>query len=311
MIYLNLLFLIGLFYLIGKAADLVIINSKKLGKYLGINIFILGLTLGFLTSLPELFVGLNSLIKGVGQLAIGNLIGGIFVLFGLITGVSIILNREIKLEYYFSFEHLFFIALYIIFPLILLLDQQLELVDGIILIFFYFLLTFLIFRSSKNYPHLSITYSEDVKKSIFLIIIGLIGVVFFSNLIIDLTLKITENFKIPLFLMGLLFFSIGTNLPEIILTIRAWQKQVKSLFLGNIIGSALANILIIGIFSIIKNISITINLSFFVLLFLLILLLLIFISFALSKRKFTFFEGVILLIIYIIFVISQLFFRIS
>lgn len=49
---LTLLGLLVLFYALGLCADLVIKHIRSIGKKLGIPIFVLGLMLGLLTSLP-------------------------------------------------------------------------------------------------------------------------------------------------------------------------------------------------------------------------------------------------------------------
>ena len=78
--------LVILFYLLGKSADLMVLNVRRLGEALGVKIFAFGIVLGFLTSFPEIAVGVNSLLLDIRSLSLGNLFGGILVTFGLILG---------------------------------------------------------------------------------------------------------------------------------------------------------------------------------------------------------------------------------
>src|SRR3989338_1989775 len=87
--------LILLFYLLGRAADLTIHHIRLVAERLGIKIFFLGVLLGLFTSLPEIAISINSAIDDVMPIAVGNLLGGIVVLFSLILGLSALLNRKI------------------------------------------------------------------------------------------------------------------------------------------------------------------------------------------------------------------------
>jgi len=85
---------------------------------------------------------------------------------------------------------------------------------------------------------------KDMMKMFFSLVAGIAFIIVISHLIIELSLVLLERFNVSKMLIGLLFFSIGTNLPEIIVTIRSWKRNVEELSLSNILGSALANILI-------------------------------------------------------------------
>src|SRR3989344_1246010 len=91
-------FIIVLFILIGKAADIVITGVRGLAQKLHINLFLAGLMLGIFTSLPEITIGINALLAGIPALSFGNLIGGTLVLFGPILGLSLILNRRVATD---------------------------------------------------------------------------------------------------------------------------------------------------------------------------------------------------------------------
>ena len=88
--------LLVLFFVLGRAADLVAERAKDFSLRTGISVASLGLLLGLLTSLPEMSVALNATLRNAPEVSIGNLLGGILVLFGLIHGGSIVLNRRIR-----------------------------------------------------------------------------------------------------------------------------------------------------------------------------------------------------------------------
>lgn len=306
MINLGIIFLLlVLFYLLGRSADLAILNIRKISEELNIKIFFLGLILGFFTSLPELTIGINSIVSNIQEITLGNLLGGIMVLFSLILSISIILNRKISTDgKIFTFLP---ILLYLFLPLFLGLDGRIGIIDGIILIVVYLLTIYSLYLKHRNSIPIKLEIIKESKilKSIFVMIIGLLLVVVLSNLIVRLTVILLGNFAIPAFLLGLILFSLGTNLPEIIVTVRSWKRHAKELSVSNLIGSAMANVLLIGIFSSIKNIPVDLNLSYYLLILFTAALFVVLLIFHKTGRQFTRQEGFILLGVYALFLISQ------
>jgi cation:H+ antiporter len=299
--------ILALFYLLGKSADLIVVSVRKIGEKLGIKIFFLGLILGFFTSLPECAVGLNALIKDTGDISFGNLIGGIFVSFGLVLGLSLIMNRGIKTDGKLS--SVLPIVVYSFLPMILGLDGSISSIDGAILMFLYFLVIYHAFITGKH-TEKNITPTigkKELMRMVVSLIGGIIFVIIISDIIIRLTFILIAELAIPTLLIGVVFFAIGTNLPEIIVTIRSWKRRVEDLSMSNIIGSALANILIIGGFAFLKPIAITVNGFYIITMIFMILMLGSFAYFYESGREITKNEGFVLIGIYTIFVTVQLF----
>ncbi len=304
--------LLFLFYLLGKAADLVIINIRQIGEKLGINIVFLGIILGFLTSLPELFIGINSIADDIPEVSLGNLLGGIMVLFGFVLGISLILNRKIKnngeiMEYFLA-------LMYILFPLFLGLDGKLGYVDGFILVAAYINLLYILYIKQKNQNHFQINVSSnsnDILKKIFYIIFGIILIIICSELIIKLFLILLNGLNVSIFIIGLILFSIGTNIPELAVSIRSCKRHAGDLSISNLIGSAMSNVVIIGIFSFIKPFRAEVNNSYYILIFFTVAIFAAFLYFYKTGKLLSRKEGFVLLAIYILFVLVQVGFLIS
>lgn len=298
----GLLTLTFLFYVLGRSADTIISNLRRIGAGLGLNLFFLGIVLGLFTSLPEFAVGVNAIINDVPSMAIGNLFGGLFVLFGLILGSSLILNRSVRTA---SSALLWPLAvLYLVAPLFLGLDGNLSSRDGAILITTYIAL---LFYASRIYRHhrRRVLYRDQIS-AIFWVITGLVLVIVVSNIIVRTTLALLAGLGLPPFIIGLLAFSIGTNLPEIIVILRSWQRHARELSVSSLLGSALANVCILGLLAAMHTLPVTIDTSFIIMAsFLLVLVLLLF-SFASTARRLTRAEGIALLGIYVLFVATQL-----
>lgn len=298
-----LLALVVLFWLLGKSADLVITNVKRLGEALGVKIFSLGIALGFLTSLPELSVGINSLLLDVRSLSLGNLLGGILVIFGLVLGASAVLNRSIATGA--KAGSFLPVVIFIMAPLLLGLDGNLSRVDGIALFVGYGLvLWYLLYRGSKEKFERRDSIRGIAEKVLF-IVVGVALVLVISNFIIQVTLLLTKDLNISPFAIGVVLFSIGTNLPEIIVAIRSWRRNVEELSLSNLVGSAIANPAIVGIFALVKPYAVQVNSSYYLLLIFTLVLLAVLNRFYETDKKITRLEGVALIALYAVFIALQ------
>lgn len=297
-----------LFYLLGRVTDLVIVAAKKISELFGLHIVFLGILLGFFTSLPEFSIAVNAIAANAPDISLGNLLGGIVVLFSLVLGGNAVLNRKINTDG--KIRNILPILAYILLPLAASLDGNLNATEGFVLIAAYLLLLFYLFRQNRNRETVRRVAGMKTAlfKNILLALGGVILVIVVSNLIVRLTLALLENWNIPAFAVGLLVFSIGTNLPELAIMFRAWSRNVEELSVGNLLGSAIANVLIIGILASARTIPVAINASFLSLFFFLILLCAAFALFYKTDKKFARREGGLLLAAYAVFIASQVFF---
>ncbi len=299
--------LIILFLILSKSADLIVLNLKKIGKKLGIKIFFLGIILGIITSLPELAIGINSLIKNVPDISFGHLMGGNIVLLGLILSISIILNRKIETNE--SSRPFLYTLIYLFLPLIFGFLGYLNFFTGLILIIGYFLLMNYLYKDNKKreWIKINIVSQDKTSKNLFNIMFGLLGVMISSELIVRTTLFILEDYNVSPFIVGLLFYSVGTNLPELTIALRSFKRKVEELSFSNLIGATMAHILILGIFSFIRPINIEINASYYYLTIFTLIFFIVLYIFYRSDRLLSRKEGYALLLMYLIFVFGQIY----
>lgn len=295
-----------LFYILGYSAEVVVDKAKSFAENYGFGLASLGMLLGMLTTIPEFFLGINASINDMPEIYFGNLMGGIIVMFCLILGLSAILNRKIVTDGKYS--NIVPIAVYISLPAFIGLKGYLDQSDGLLLIFIYILF---LYKNLRNGYAPSKTASEkttDNKDGFIMIIVGLTLVMVTSSGIIKLSSEIFSFYDISPFITGLLLFSIGTNLPEIVVAFKSWAKKSPDLSLGHITGSALANIFVVGIFTTIKPIELRVDTSYKFFLLSLIASLFILARYYHSDRSLTKEEGKNLLILYLFFIIGQFLF---
>jgi len=301
--------LIPLFYLLSLVADFVVFKIKALAEKIGFDLGTMGAILGLLTSIPELSVSFNAVAMGDQSISMGNLMGGIVVIFCLILGISLVLNRKIKTDG--KIFGLSFVGLALILPLLLGLKGYLNFFDGLILVSVYFLIIRYKFARNLIDGHkFKIIKIETLYawRELFSVMIGAFSIILISNFIMRTSADIVNILGISPFIMGLVVFSVGTNLPEIILTVKSWKQNASELSLNYLLGSAMANILIMGIMVLPKRIEIALDPSYYFILISLIAIVFSFIYFYRSDRELTRKEGYILISYYLIFLIGQVIF---
>jgi len=301
-----ILLLFLLFYLLGKSADFLVLQIRFFGERFGIPLSFLGIILGLLTSIPELSIGVNALVENAVAISIGNLFGGVIVLFGLIYGGGIILNRKTKTDG--RLWHIIPFFLYILLALIFGLTGVINEIEGSILIIGYFVIIFFLYikGEKKQSIHHHKKTPIPFAKSIFITLFGVAGIIIISKIIILLSLELIKELHLPEFLVGLLIFSIGTNLPEIIVTFRSWRRHIKELSVANIYGSAIANIFAVGLLAFLHPIYINVGASYYIIMASFLVLFISTMFFYKSEKKITQKEGVVLVSIYVLSILSEL-----
>lgn len=293
---------------ISKSAGFVLYAVERLAKRFRISDFTLGFfVLGILTSTPELFVAINSSLNNIPQLSFGNLMGGIIVLLTLVIGSTAVLTGKISFKDTFSQKELLLTGFLLISPVFLIADGIASRFDGLLLISFY--LVFFLIMNKKE------TFLEKVKdkltekpidniKLFLKLILGIAGLVIFSKIIVNSALVFSQSLNIAPFVVGFLLLSIGTNLPE--LSLAALSKgDHQKLAIGDFLGSAAANIPLLGFLALISPFEITNGLKLYMGFATFLLTIVAFSSFARSKRTINREEGLILLSIYALFLIIE------
>lgn len=299
-------FIFGLIFLY-LGGDGLVKGSSRLARAMGINPVLIGLTIvAFGTSAPELVVSIIAAFKGSNDLIMGNILGSNIANIGLILGISaLIYPISIKLTL-IKVELPFMISISI---LLLLLSQNLiiEHFEGAIL--FILLISMIIYScydAFKEPKEIEKEFSELVQvdrsyyKNILYIVFGIIGLSIGAKLLVDSAISIAQSLGVSQALIGITAVAIGTSLPELTTSVIAALKRESGIIIGNIIGSNIFNIGILGIISVLKPIEMKQHLLEFefciMILFSIILLPIMKTGFKIAKT-----EGLLLLLFYLMF----------
>ena len=78
-----------------------------------------------------------------------------------------------------------------------------------------------------------------------LIVVGLIALIYGSNLLVDNAVIIAKMFGMSEALIGLTIVAAGTSMPELATSVVAAMKKRSDIAIGNVVGSNIFNILLI------------------------------------------------------------------
>ena len=297
-----------------RASSLAITNSVKLASVTGLGKTKVGfLLVAFSTSLPELSVAIFAIAdqETVG-ISIGNILGSNIMNICLILGIVFLIMAIKYPESAGFFTKMtrdevgflnFGVFVASIVPLILLYFGYATQFMGIILIGLFIYNMYDLARKRETVQEISDTAEKNEnKKYIFKSILGIIGVVASSFFIIESASFLAIIAGIPPIIVGATVVAFGTSFPELVTSIDSVRKGFLDLALGNVIGSCFINItLILGLTFLLAPLNVDISAFSDLILFSLISNIVFgyIIQNSSSGKR----EGIILLVIYAIFIV--------
>ena len=307
----EILFLTLGFGILIKGADWLVNGGSALARKYNISELAIGLTVvAFGTSMPEFVVNVFAAYQSQSDIVFGNIIGSnIFNLFailgiaGLITPLivqSSTVWKEIPLSF-FAALLLFFLSNSFISE-----NEILSRIDGIILLIFFCLFLFYVFRQLKNEKiPLDLKRKELSNFKIWMFILtGIAFLIAGGRLVVVNSVNIARDLGISQTIIGLTIVAAGTSLPELATSVVAAIRKNTDIAVGNIIGSNIFNIFfILGASSLIKPVDYNINFNYDLYLIGFGTILLFIAMFSGKKKKLDRWEAGILFLIYVGYII--------
>jgi len=323
-----------------KASDFFTDSAEKIGIFLGIPQFIVGVTFVAVgTSLPELISSLIAVGKGASEIVVANVVGSNITNVFLVLGFAAVICKKISIKH-----DILKIDLPLLLGTAFLLGIQIydgiyttfEAVLSIISMLLYFAYTLYHKHdevehikdksSKKNTSHKKTTSKESGKTAlskkktekkvdekdktgkkklgiwpIIILILSGVGIYLGAEYTILAVLKISEIMKIGTEIIAVGAIALGTSLPELAVTISAAKKGNTGMIAGNVLGSNIFNAtLVMGVSGLAGNLIIPANIIAFGLPLMIIATILFVVT--TQDRKITLWEGLSFLLFYVFFI---------
>ena len=300
----SIFFIVLGFVFLVKGADFLVDGASRIAKRFKVSEMVIGLTIVAIgTSLPELVITVKGTIEGHSDLSIGSIVGSCILNLLVVLGISSFIN-PIKMNKKTKVSNLIFTFLSIIIVWVFgNIGMKITRIEGIFL-----LLIFVLFLLNLDYDKATETEENDnrdirILPSILLIVVGVFGLKYGGDFIVDNSLKLAGEFGIAESVLGLTVMSIGSSLPELITGVVSARRGESDLLIGNIIGSNIFNLLlVIGLSASIHPIGFSDDYNMYFLFLFISTLVLVLFDFIGEKNKITRMDGAFLLGLFVIYV---------
>ena len=238
-------------------ANLLTNGAVGVAKRLRVSEFMIGATIVAVgTSMPEFVVSVQSAIQGQADVSVGNVVGSnifnVYAILGLtsmlvpITFVRSNVRADVPICLAVS---LLLCMLALDMTLWGGAHNELSRTDGVILLLLYgVFLWFMIGRGRKSATADEGAGNDEQKplwRSLLLVVLGVGGLVLGSDMFLDGSIELARRVGLSEAVIGIVFVAAGTSMPELFASLVPALRGKNDIALGNILGSNIANILLI------------------------------------------------------------------
>jgi len=228
-------------------ADVIIDQSERIALKFKIPEFIIGATLIALgTSLPEMAASIAASYNGKADIAISNVIGSNILNITLVLATVFLISTKINpARDFFAKDSTWALVPVLVF-ILMIFDGTISRFDASLLLLLMGAYLLFLLQDAKNIPNLEDI--EEIDESTFswtkvapLLILGFVLVIIGAHFTVESASEIARDFGISEWVIGIIMISLGTSMPELVVSIAAATKGKVDMAIGNIIGSNMAN----------------------------------------------------------------------
>jgi len=226
-------------------ADFIIKESERIALHFNISHFVIGATLvAFGTSLPEMAASMMASAQGKSDMAVANVVGSVTFNITLVLGIVFLIAKSMNPQRDLFTKDSAWVLMPVVVFFLMIQDGVISRVDGGI--FLLMMVAYLVFLFSSSKEDLEIDEALDKEKfnwakTVVLLSVGFALTIGGAHFVVESGSAIAREFGISEWIIGLFLISLGTSLPELVVSLVAIKKGNADLSIGNIIGSNVAN----------------------------------------------------------------------
>ena len=280
MMYHAAILVVALFALV-KSADYLVEYAARVARRFQVSELVVGLVITSVgTSLPEMASSLSAIMAGSSGLVIGNVVGSNIANIGLVLGLAAMVRPFATEPRMYDRDGFILLGSTVVFFL-LVLDNAVSRTDAALLLVVY--VAYVVFaartdqagvkhrfrdflkfvfefeyaapltgRSARRTPDAPSRRAAGDRPTlrplaieVMVVLASLAALVISARYVVTEAIWFARVFRLPDNLIGLSLVAIGTSLPELTVSISAARKGKTALIVGNVMGSNIANILLI------------------------------------------------------------------
>lgn len=227
-------------------ADFIIKESERIALHFNISHFVIGATLvAFGTSLPEMAASMMASYAHKSDMAVANVVGSVVFNITLVLGIVFMIAKKMAPDRNLFAKDSAWVVVPVIVFFIMIQDGSIGRVDGLLFLLLMASYLFFLFTDAKDDLADEVDASLSSKfnwlKTVALLTIGFVLTIGGANFVIESGTNIARTFGVSEWIIGLFLISLGTSLPELVVSLVAIKKGNADMSVGNIIGSNVAN----------------------------------------------------------------------
>ena len=244
-------------------ADFIIKESERIALHFNISHFVIGATLvAFGTSLPEMAASMMASSQGKSDMAVANVVGSVIFNITMVLGIVFLIAKQMHPKRNLFSQYSAWVVIPLVIFFIMIQDGEISRIDGAL--YLLLMVSYLLFLFTSSKEDLEGEIDEDLAnekfnwaRTIGLLIIGFALTIGGASFVVESGTNIARDFGVSEWIIGIFLISLGTSLPELIVSLVAVKKGNAEMSIGNIIGSNVANFsMVLGGASLIAPLSV-------------------------------------------------------
>lgn len=264
------------------------------------------------TTLPNIIVGIVAAINKIPELSFGDVVGSNVFDISIVIGLAALLSQGgLSAQSRTVQSSSVFTLVIALLPIALVSDGILSRIDGLFLLLSFAFYTFWMFSKKDRFTKTC----EDVgggrsalKKDLFFIFLGLVLLLAGGQGIVMSAMFFSKTLNVAVGIIGIFAVAIGTCMPETFFSLHAARNRGDWMILGTQMGNVVVtSTMVLGIVSLIHPINVGNFAPFAVTRIFLFISMVLFFIFLKTNQKITKNEGLILIGVYVLFLITEIF----
>ncbi len=251
-----LILIVAAFLVLWSSSDLVLEGVTYLAAKVKLaDFWVSFFVLGMAMSAPEISVGINSVVDQLPEVYTGNLLGSTMAIFLMVIPVMAILGNGVTLIGKLQNRKILACFGLISIPFLLMVDNKLNIWEGLVCVMGYIALGIYFGKGAKEEKvvnsfnriklRLKPWFPEMVK-----FVFGVSLILFSGNVLLDSISFLVKSSGKSFYVLSFFLLSIGTTAPELMLVIKSLISKRREVAFGGYLGSAVANSMLFGLFSV-------------------------------------------------------------
>ncbi len=238
----------------------------RIARFLGWHEFVVAfIVIAVVGTLPNLSVGISSVIHDVPELSFGDVVGGSIIDLTLGVAIAAIIAGGIPVERPLIRKTSLVTAVVAVLPIALIADGILGRVEGGVLIGAFILYILWLFQNRRDYTDdslaeraPSLTGIREFLFDIGRILVGIVVLLIAAEGVVQSTSQIAISLGVPFYIAGIFVVAVGNSLPEVYFAAIAARQGERDMVLGDLMGSIIApSTLVLGIVAMLNPIVVS------------------------------------------------------